>query len=253
MILVVMEENQEVSKELLNKAKELGDEVVTVSIAQNAIEKIKELKPDIVLIGATNKGRDLAAQTASALNTGLTADCTDLRIEDGDLIAIRPTYGGELMAEIKCKTKPQMATVRAGVFQSYENEIGEPNSSPESLVPSHEIVIAGGRGMKNKQGFELLQQLADKLGAKLGASRGAVDMGIAPKSIQIGQTGNTVKPKTYIACGISGAIQHTVGMDKSTKIIVINKDKSAPIFKLADVGIVGDVFEILPELIKKIN
>lgn len=238
MILVVMEENQEVSKELLNKAKELSDEVVTVSIAQNTIEKIKELKPDIILIGATNHGRDVAAHIASSLNTGLTADCTDLRIEDGDLIAIRPTYGGELMAEIKCKTKPQMATVRAGVFGGKSN---------------NEIVIAGGRGMKSKEGFELLQQLADKLGAKLGASRGAIDMGIAPKNIQIGQTGNTVKPKTYIACGISGAMQHTVGMDKSTKIIVINKDKSAPIFKLADIGIVGDLFEILPELIKKIN
>ena len=240
------------------------------------VDVVKNTKPEIVLIGATNQGRDIAPRISSELHTGLTADCTGLDInEKGQLAATRPTFGGELMATILCKNYPQMATVRPGVFkvqsvddfkdtqfikcdctldeiknhvkfidfkQLVEEEINE--------LDSAEIVVAGGMGLKNEQGFALLKQFAQKIGASVAATRNAVEAGLAPASVQIGQTGKTISPKVYIACGISGAIQHTIGMDKSEHIIAINKDPNAQIFQLADTGIVGDVFEILPELIK---
>lgn len=244
-----------------------------------AISLIKDIEPEIVLIGATTQGRDLAPVISSSLNTGLTADCTKLDInEDGKLASTRPTFGGNLMATILCKNYPQMATVRPKVLRKSEFEIckdtqfidirfdlskvenrvklvefiqNELNS--EVRIDEAEIIVAGGKGMKSKQGFELLERLAEVLGGSVGASRGAVDMKLAQSCIQVGQTGKTVVPKIYIACGISGAIQHTVGMSGSEKIIAINKDKNAPIFKIADVGIVGDVFEILPKLIEKLK
>ena len=244
-----------------------------------AISLIKDIEPEIVLIGATTQGRDLAPVISSSLNTGLTADCTKLDInEDGKLASTRPTFGGNLMATILCKNYPQMATVRPKVLRKSEFEIckdtqfidirfdlskvenrvklvefiqNELNS--DVRIDEAEIIVAGGKGMKSKQGFELLERLAEVLGGSVGASRGAVDMKLAQSCIQVGQTGKTVVPKIYIACGISGAIQHTVGMSGSEKIIAINKDKNAPIFKIADVGIVGDVFEILPKLIEKLK
>lgn len=241
-----------------------------------AIDLVREIEPAIFLIGATTQGRDLAPRISSQLATGLTADCTGLDInEKGQLAATRPTFGGKLMATILCKTFPQMATVRPGVFPFLETPVYkntnmiyrnpeiddlEPkvkvlefiNSTEEVInsLDSAKIIVSGGKGAKTKEGFLLLQQLADVLGGALGASRGAVEMGLAHQSIQIGQTGKTVSPEVYIACGISGAIQHTVGIEGAKKIIAINNDKDAPIFAVADVGYVGDLFEVVPKLIE---
>ena len=239
-----------------------------------AVDIINEVKPDIILIGATSQGRDLAPRISSSLHTGLTADCIGLDInEQGKLAATRPTFGGKLMATILCKTLPQMATVRPKVFKpAVENIIKDTkfiyikpeidniekkvdfiefvkglNTSINEL-DSANIIVAGGKGLKNEAGFELLKNFAESIGACVAASRGAVDMGLAPADIQIGQTGKTVTPKLYIACGISGAIQHIVGMQDSDKIIAINIDEKAPIFQHCDCGIVGDAFDILPKL-----
>ena len=234
------------------------------------------IKPEILLIGATNQGRDLAPRVSGALGTGLTADCIELDInEKGQLAATRPTFGGQLMATILCKTYPQMATVRPNVFKinqednfvkteivscpvninsiSNRVELVEFKKTVDTIInelDSAEIIVAGGKGMKNEKGFELLKQFASSIGATVAATRGAVEMGLAPSTIQVGQTGKTVKPKIYIACGVSGAIQHTVGMSGAEHIIAINNDENAPIFDISDTGIVGDVFEILPEMIK---
>lgn len=243
--------------------------------AMTAIEIIKEINPDIILIGATTQGRDIAPRISASLHTGLTADCTGLDInEQGKLAATRPTFGGKLMATILCKTLPQMATIRPKVFKPApenivkntefiyrEVQISDIKRKVDFIeftkilnntineLDSAQIIVSGGRGMKNETGFKLLKEFADKIGASVGASRDAVEMGLAPQSVQIGQTGKTVTPKLYIACGISGAIQHTIGMSESDRIIAINTDKNAPIFDICDYGIVGDAFEIIPELI----
>lgn len=242
-----------------------------------ALDIIKEVKPDIILVGATTQGRDLAPRISSSLHTGLTADCTGLDInEKGQLAATRPTFGGKLMATILCKTLPQMATVRPKVFKPapenivkdtkfvyFKPDIENIKTKVEFVefvkgmntcineLDSAQIIVAGGRGMKNEAGFELLKNFAESIGGCVGASRGAVEMGLAPVDIQIGQTGKTVTPKLYIACGISGAIQHIVGMQESDKIIAINNDEKAPIFEVCDCGYVGDVFEVLPRLINE--
>ncbi len=244
-----------------------------------AIDIIKDVKPDIMLIGATTQGRDIAPRISAGMHTGLTADCIGLDINDkGQLAATRPTFGGKLMATILCKTLPQMATVRPKVFKpAPENivkdtkfvylkpEIDKIENRVEFIkfvkninstineLDSAEIIVAGGKGMKNEQGFKLLKEFADCIGGHVGASRGAVDMGLASQDIQIGQTGKTVTPKLYIACGISGAIQHVVGMNESDKIIAINIDEKAPIFQVSDCGIVGDAFEIIPQLIEQLK
>lgn len=241
-----------------------------------AIDLAREIEPSIFLIGATTQGRDLAPRISSQLGTGLTADCTDLDInEKGLLAATRPTFGGKLMATILCKNLPQMATVRPGVFPFLDTPVYK---NTELVYKNHEIenfdtkiklldfvqvteevinaldnakiIVAGGKGVKTKEGFELLKELADAIGGTIAASRGAVDMGIAPQSIQVGQTGKTVSPEIYIACGISGAIQHTVGIEGARKVIAINIDKNAPIFGVADVGMVGDLYSIVPKLIE---
>lgn len=235
---------------------------------------IEEIQPEIFLLGATNQGRDLAPRISSSLHTGLTADCIELQInEKGLLAATRPTFGGQLMATIICKNKPQMATVRPKVFKPLENiikketqyiykEVNLSSINPQielidiikkaqttiNDLDSSDIIVAGGKGMKSKEGFELLKDFANAIGGTVAASRGAVDIGIAPQEIQIGQTGKTVSPKLYIACGISGAIQHIVGMNNSDKIIAINSDSNAPIFENCDYGIVGDAFDIIPKL-----
>ena len=244
--------------------------------AKAAIDAVKEINPEIMLIAATNQGRELAPRISTALHTGLTADCTALDImENGKLAATRPTFGGQLMATILSKTTPQMATVRPKVFKPLQEpvfkdtsfiklgiDLSDFKSNIEILdfkkkieceinnLDSAEIIVAGGRGMQSKEGFELLQRLADKLGGTVGASRVAVEMGLAPQSCQIGQTGKTVCPKLYIACGISGALQHTVGMENSLKIISINTDKNAPIFEISDYGYVGDAFDVIPKLLE---
>lgn len=237
---------------------------------------IQEIKPEILLIGATNQGRDLAPRVACSLDTGLTADCIDLDInENGKLAATRPTFGGQLMATILCKNYPQAATVRPNVFKpeilctpintefitcpvnlngkNKHVELINFKRTVENVIndlDSAEIIVAGGKGLKNENGFNLLKQFAKSIGATVAATRGAVEMGLASQNIQVGQTGKTVHPKVYIACAISGAIQHTVGMSGSDYIIAINNDETAPIFDIADCGIVGDVFEILPEFIE---
>lgn len=251
-------------------------EYYTEFFSKAAVDAIREIQPEIFLIGATNQGRDLAPRISTALNTGLTADCTGLDInEKGQLAATRPTFGGQLMATILCKNLPQMATIRPKVFKPASENIvknAEIITMPVNLdglekkveilefkkaiaqglndLDSAEIIVAGGRGMKNAKGFELLKKFADELGGTVGATRLAVEMGLATHDMQVGQTGKTVSPKLYIACGISGAVQHTIGMADSERIIAINSDKNAPIFDIADYGYVGDVFEVVPQLVE---
>lgn len=240
---------------------------------------INEHRPEIVLAGATPIGRSFIPRVAARLRTGLTADCTSLSIdkETGNLLQVRPAFGGNIMATILCpNNRPQIATVRPRVMkrgQYIEERTGEiiniETETPSSrtkvtdtvkevsdiTVNLHEaeVIVSGGRGVGDKKGFELLKELAEVLGGAIGASRAAVDEGWISYSHQIGQTGKTVCPKIYIACGISGAVQHLVGMQSSDIIIAINKNPEAPIFNVATYGIVGDVFEIVPMLIKKIR
>jgi electron transfer flavoprotein alpha subunit len=240
---------------------------------------IKEHRPEIVLAGATAIGRSFFPRVAARLRTGLTADCTSLEIdkETGNLLQIRPAFGGNIMATILCpNNRPQMATVRPRVMKrgSYDgNRTGEIihveaegllsrtkvlqtiKEVSEVTVNLHEadIIVSGGRGLGDPKGFKLLGELAEVLGGALGASRAAVDEGWIPYSHQVGQTGKTVCPKIYIACGISGAVQHLVGMQSSDIIIAINRNPEAPIFNVANYGIVGDIYEIVPLLIKKIK
>jgi len=247
--------------------------------AKVSVDVIKENEPAIVLIGATVQGRDLAPKISTALATGLTADCTGLDInEAGQLAATRPTFGGNLMATILCHNLPQMATVRPNVFVKKELqqetipsvEVRELDCSKlakrvelcdiiplpklaDTNLQEAQIIVAGGRGMKNLEGFELIKKLAQILGGSPAATRAAVDLNIAPPEIQIGQTGKTVSPKIYIACGISGAIQHTVGMNSSEVVIAINNNPKAKIFEISDYAIVGDVFEILPRWIELLS
>lgn len=241
------------------------------------VQLINKFKPEIILIGATSYGRSLAPRVASRLGTGLTADCTELAIdpETKNLLQTRPAFGGNLMATIICPDKrPQMATVRPKVMQPMEpdysrkGEIIRPDvEMPENLqvkvietvhsvyekvnLTEADIIVSGGRGLGDARNFELVRELAEILGGAVGASRATVDAGWIDYSHQIGQTGKTVGPKVYFACGISGAVQHLAGMSSSDIIIAINKDPDAPIFKIATYGIVGDVLEVLPELIRE--
>ncbi|ENZ00650.1 protein fixB [Clostridium thermobutyricum] len=235
-----------------------------------------ERKPGILFIGATFIGRDLGPRVAARLTTGLTADCTQLDVvpeENGALLATRPAFGGNLMATIACPDhRPQMATVRPGVFSKVEekNEKFEIEKIEVALTSADirtkvievvkdakdvvdigeaKVLVAGGRGMGSQENFNKLKELAEVLGGTVAASRGAIDKGWIERDYQVGQTGKTVRPSIYIACGISGAIQHTAGMQDSDMIIAINKDESAPIMKIADYAIVGDVNKVLPELV----
>jgi electron transfer flavoprotein alpha subunit len=240
---------------------------------------IKEYHPEIVLAGATAIGRSFIPRVAAKLVTGLTADCTSLEIdkETRNLLQIRPAFGGNIMATILCpNNRPQMATVRPRVMkrgQYNENREGEiipvkaAGISSRTMVletvkeisdifvnlQEADIIISGGRGLGNPQGFKLLEELAGLIGGAVGSSRAAVDEGWISYSHQVGQTGKTVCPKIYFACGISGAVQHLVGMQSSDIIIAINKNPEAPIFNVATFGIVGDLYEIIPLLIKKIK
>jgi electron transfer flavoprotein alpha subunit len=241
---------------------------------------INQYKPSIFLFGATTTGRDLAPRVASRVKTGLTADCTGLDVDEasGNLLQTRPAFGGNIMATIKTPNhRPQMATVRPRVMKpalSDEVRKGQIIDIPLAMKPKGlrteflgfeafgeqdvsleeaEIVVSGGRGIQNQENIRLLKELANALGGSVGASRPLVDKGWFSHSCQIGQTGKTVCPKIYIACGISGAIQHLVGMASSDKIIAINKDPLAPIMEVADYAVTGDLFQILPKLIEKIK
>jgi electron transfer flavoprotein alpha subunit len=243
-------------------------------------ELARQFQPEIILAGATYLGRAFIPQVAAALQTGLTADCTGFAIDPENrlLLQTRPAFGGNIMATIITpRTYPQMATARPGVFKPLTPvaaptgevmrvDLGALEKLPRSRfvgtvaeikerIPLNaaEVIVAGGRGLKEAKHVKLLEELADLLGGAVGATRGAVDAGWIPYAQQIGQTGKTVSPKLYIACGISGATQHLVGMQSSDVIVAINKDPQAPIFKVADVGLVGDLFEIVPALIQEIK
>ena len=242
-------------------------------------ELIIENKPEIILIGATPTGRDFAPRVAKRLNAGLTADCTglDINLDTKNLLQTRPTFGGNIMATIRTpSSRPQMATVRPGIFKAPQK--GGNKASIRKIVYSFEekdsvskivkvinmsktavnledakIIVAGGRGVGSKDNFKLIEDLANLLGAELGGSRITIELNWLDPDRQIGQTGVTVSPKLYIACGISGAIQHIVGMENSDVIVAINKDPSASIFNVAHYGIVGDLHEVIPILIKEIK
>ncbi len=241
---------------------------------------VEKYKPEIILIGATGLGRDLAGAVATELRSGLTADCTGLSIDDrGFLLQTRPAFGGNIMATILTeRTRPQMATVRPHVMSMPAKDISRKGEIIRESMPIKEedfavkvleiiedrkygavdiaavdVIVSGGRGMCNKENFTLLQELADELGGVVGCSRSAVEAGWMPAERQVGQTGKTVRPKIYIACGISGAIQHLVGMQTSDVIIAINRDKQAPIFEVATYGIVGDLFQVVPAVTNRIR
>jgi len=236
----------------------------------------QQYPPRIILIGATVQGKEIASYTSTKLETGLTADCTNLDIgENNLLLSTRPTFGGQLTADILCKTFPQMATVQENIFQAsktehtasaifnwididkIENKINKIKSTVKEIkckdISTAKIIIAGGAGACKDNGFALIYQLAQKMNAAVAGSREAFEKGFITKSQQIGQTGKTVSPELYIAVGISGANQHLAGIKNSGKIIAINKDKEAPVFKHSDIGLIGDLFEILPKLIKNFD
>ena len=254
---------------------------------------INEFKPDIVLVGATAIGRDLGPTVSARVATGLTADCTVLEIGDFPLVAIpgkeaeqkhnqllmtRPAFGGNTIATIACPdNRPQMATVRPGVMQKIEPIVGakanvieyNPGFTPNDRyveikeivkavsdtvdIMDAKILVSGGRGVGSAENFKILEDLAEALGGSVSCSRAVVDSGWKPRDLQVGQTGKTVRPNLYIACGISGAIQHTAGMEEADIIIAINKDEDAPIFDVADYGIVGDLNKIIPQLTEAIK
>ena len=258
----------------------------TEPYAQALTAYINEFKPEIMLVGATAIGRDLGPTVSARVQTGLTADCTSLEIGDfplqpkegveqkhNQLLMTRPAFGGNTIATIACPdNRPQMATVRPGVMQklpkeagrkaeviNFKPEIKENNRFVEILnivknvtntvdIMDAKILVSGGRGVGSPENFKLLEDLAEVLGGTVSCSRAVVDSGWKPKDLQVGQTGKTVRPNVYFAIGISGAIQHTAGMEESDIIIAINKDETAPIFDVADYGIVGDLNKIVPAL-----
>jgi len=244
------------------------------------LDLIKQYKPEVVLAGATALGRSFIPRVASILNTGLTADCTGLDIDTEKrlLLQTRPTFGGNIMATIICPNKrPQMSTVRPRVFKkaapdpNRKGQIIKVDFKKEAVtaktkllsfveditekikLEDADIIVSGGRGLGKAENFKLLAELAEVLGAALGSSRAAVDEGWIPYSHQVGQTGKTVCPRLYIACGISGAIQHLAGMQTSDCIVAINDNPDAPIFQVAHYGIVGDLFQVVPLMIKKLK
>ncbi len=252
---------------------------------------INEFKPDICLIGATAIGRDLGPRVCARVHTGLTADCTQLDIGDfpmtpqagretkhNQLLMTRPAFGGNTIATIACPDfRPQMATVRPGVMQKAERQVGRkaeiiefnPGFTPNSMyteilevvkavsnvadIMDAKILVSGGRGVGSAENFKLLEDLAEVIGGTVSCSRAVVDAGWKPKDLQVGQTGKTVRPLVYFAIGISGAIQHVAGMEESDIIVAINKDETAPIFDVADYGVVGDLNKILPALTQKLK
>jgi electron transfer flavoprotein alpha subunit len=242
---------------------------------------VGKYQPEVVLMGATGMGRDLAGAVATRVGTGLTADCTGLGIDDKrNLMQTRPAFGGNIMATIMCdRFRPQMATVRphvmplperldaatgkvimesfsiaeSSIFTRVLQVITDKSGKDSVDVAGAEFIVSGGRGLMAKENFAILEELAEELGAVVGGSRSAVDAGWLPQDRQVGQTGKTVRPKIYIACGISGAIQHLVGMQDSDVVIAINRDAEAPIFEVATYGIVGDLFQVVPALTTRIR
>lgn len=237
----------------------------------------RELEPNVVLMGASSTGKDLAPRVAARLGVGLLSDCVAFEIRDGVLVGRRPMYAGKLYAYVACKTVPQMATARPNVMERAEPDTSlsaevvklEPNFENSDFrttvveikeeaggrpdLTEAEIIVSGGRGMKGPENYVILEELADLLGGTVGASRAAVDAGWRPQSDQVGQTGKVVTPNLYIACGISGAIQHLAGMGTSKVIVAINKDPDAPIFQKADYGVVDDLFKVVPPFTEEVR
>ena len=238
---------------------------------------VKGKEPGILLLPATTNGRDLAGRLASRLEAGLAADCVALRLEDGQLVATRPIFGGNLMADVVFKKDPAMCTIRPNSLNKADPDATRSGEIVDVAVVSEEdkirtqvkeilakaageisltdaqIIVSGGRGLGGPEGFETtIKPLADALGGVVGSSRAAVDAGWIPHSHQVGQTGKTVGPKLYVACGISGAIQHLAGMGSSDFIVCINKDPEAPIFGVADLGVIGNLYDVCPALTKLI-
>ncbi|MFQ5797643.1 MAG: electron transfer flavoprotein subunit alpha/FixB family protein [Bacteroidota bacterium] len=242
----------------------------TTAYAKIVAEVARKEEADTVFIPASALGKDLAPRVAVKLSAGLVADCTALKVENGEVIATRPIYAGKALIDVKVNSAVKLFTLRPNVFTAGTADGQEASVEKITLglsdrdftarvlrvevqsgrpdVTEAEIIVSGGRGLKGPENFHLLESLADVLGAAVGASRAVVDAGWRPHDEQVGQTGKTVSPSLYIACGISGAVQHLAGMSSSKVIVAINKDKDAPIFQVADYGIVGDVFQILPAL-----
>ena len=232
-----------------------------------------EVDADYVMLANTSLGKDLAPRLAVKLEAGCLMDCVKLDTSSGELTATRPVYAGKALVDVKFNSGKKVITIRPNVFKAQStdgssvdvtvNEVSSPNlktrvvefkkSEGKLDVAEADIIVSGGRGMKGAEHFNLIEELADSLGAAVGASRAVVDAGWRPHGEQVGQTGKTVSPSLYVACGISGAIQHLAGMSSSKYIVAINKDKDAPIFNIADYGIAGDVFEILPALTEEIK
>ncbi len=289
-LTVVLLGDEEIEKQLNDLSQYGPDEIIFVKsvmlkhyysdlYAITLADLIKKHKPEIILIGATPTGRDFAPRVSKILKAGLTADCTGLEIEKetGNLLQTRPTFGGNIMATIRTpSSRPQMSTVRPGIFKvpekvkkdvkitKIEKNLKDTDSVTKIVkvitkerskvnLEDAEIIVAGGRGVGSKENFKIIHDLANALGAEVGGSRVAVELGWTDHENQVGQTGKTVSPKLYIACGIFGAIQHVVGMQGADIIVAINKDANAPIFKVAHYGIVGDLHKVIPILINEIR
>lgn len=243
------------------------------SYSQAILDLVKETNADIIIFGNTSLGKDLAPRVAAKLDAGIAMDSVALNVENGEIISTRPVYAGKALIDVKITSPIKIFTVRPNVFNAgepTENEaevteknVDSPNLSDKVIevkksegkldVAEASIIVSGGRGMKEADNFKLVEELADVLGAAVGASRAVVDAGWRPHSEQVGQTGKTVSPNLYVALGISGAIQHLAGMRSSKYIVAINKDPDAPIFQVADYGITGDLFEVVPALIEELK
>jgi len=263
------------AKKVLVAKNETCTNYVPEAYVQAVVAAINQEQAEVVLFAATAMGKDLAPRVAAKLSVGLTADCTKLEVVDGNLVATRPVYAGKAFLTIGFNGSPNMATLRPNVFTANEvaagtnAEVAELSFEPGDLktivkefrktggdkieLTEADVIVSGGRGMKETDNFKIIEELASELSAAVGASRAVVDAGWRPHSDQVGQTGKTVSPNLYVAVGVSGAIQHLAGMSSSKVIVAINKDPDAPIFSKADYGVVGDLFSIVPALTEEIK